>query len=168
MALLCSKQHVYVSHAFTHLSFTLILLKRMRSRVTVQVSRACPGCVVCVSVSGLIPDPRERSRVWWEGEGAETSWAEPVVIHLFPIWFCQKDHIAPLVHPPFLSCPFFLFYIPSSSSCAQSHICVCVCLHGWVHLTEHDRIVDGFCLLCTSHFLGCSSVPKHGELHITT
>ncbi len=26
--------------------------------MTVQVSRACPGCVVCVSVSGLIPDPR--------------------------------------------------------------------------------------------------------------
>lgn len=50
--------NTYMRHMLSHISFTLILLKRMRSRVTVQVSRACPGCVVCVSMSGLIPDPR--------------------------------------------------------------------------------------------------------------
>lgn len=133
MTLLCCKQPLLTSH----FSFTLIWLKRMRSRVTVQVSRARPGCVVYVSVSGLIPDPRGEVQGVMGGWGGRD---EPSLcwFTLIPIWFCQKDHIALLLHPPFLPCPFFLVFVflPHYCVCMYAHICVCVCICMARNLTD--------------------------------
>ncbi len=122
-------------HMLSHISLSLWYYWKeweagWQYRLVVRV-RVVLYVLACLDWSRI---PGERSRVWWEGEGAETSWAEPVVIHPFPNLVLPEGSHSTTLTSSFSILSFLLVFVfvflPRHRVCTITHLCMCV--FAWV------------------------------------
>ncbi len=120
-------------HKHSHISLSLWYYWKeweaeWQYRLVVRV-RVVLCVLACLDWSRI---PGERSRAWWEGEGAETSWAEPVVIHAYPNLVLPEGSHSTTLTSSFSILSFLHGFVFLPRHCERTITRSCMCVFTWV------------------------------------